>query len=202
MNTKDRKDVCERGFKFETRAIGEGDNKELWVEGYAVRFDSPTVLFEIDGVEYKEQITRGAFAEARMDDVIFNYNHTGKVMARTRNKTLQLATDNVGLLVRARLDGTEEGRRLYDEIRGGYIDRMSFRFQIGKEAFDREERLWTVERIKRLFDVSAVDFPAYDDTSIEARREAILEADAQERQQAAEAATTELTILETILKLS
>jgi HK97 family phage prohead protease len=160
----------------------EGQPDELWVEGYAARFNSPTVLFELDGMEYKEQIASDAFIEAKMDDVIFNYNHQGRVMARTRNKTLQVNTDEQGLFIRARLDGTEEGQSLYRDIQNGYIDRMSFRFTIKAEAFDSENRTWTVLRVKRLYDVSAVDIPAYDDTSISARM-ADAEADARQRQQ-------------------
>jgi len=163
--------MMERRFDFETRALPQEDGKqELWVEGYAARFNSPTVLFEMDGVEYKEQVASDAFAEAKMDDVIFNYNHGGRVMARTRNKTLQLAVDENGLFIRARLDGTEEGRSLYQDIQNGYIDRMSYRYTVAAEAYDNENRTWTILRVKRLYDVSAVDIPAYEDTSIEARK--------------------------------
>jgi HK97 family phage prohead protease len=191
----------ERRFEFEFRSVAiEEGKEELWVEGYAARLNSPTILFEIDGAEYKEQIANDAFKETKMDDVIFNYNHSGKVMARTRNNTLQLNVDEKGLFIRARLDGTEEGRRLYDEISKGYIDRMSFRFTIGEEAFDSENRMWTITRIKRLYDVSAVDIPAYDDTLIEARK-ADAEAVARKNQQAVE---TELLRqrLEILLKLN
>jgi HK97 family phage prohead protease len=132
----DRTNLIERRFDIQVRAIGDEGSQELWVEGYAARFDSPTVLFEYDGLEYKEQIARDAFKEAKMDDVIFNYNHSGRVMARTRNKTLQIAVDDSGLFIRARLDGTEEGRSLYSDIQNGYIYRMSFRFTIGQEAYD------------------------------------------------------------------
>ncbi|MFA7256800.1 MAG: HK97 family phage prohead protease [Kiritimatiellales bacterium] len=186
----DRKNIIERRFDFQIRSEQiEGQDPELWVEGYAARFNSPTVLFEMNGNEYKEQISSDAFTEAKMDDVIFNYNHCGKVVARTRNKTLQLSVDGTGLFMRARLDGTEEGRRLYDEISKGYIDRMSFQFTIGQEAYDYENRMWTVLRVKRLYDVSAVDIPAYDDTSIEARK-ADAEAVARQHQQTVD---TELT---------
>ena len=200
--TMDKLKLTERRFEFQARALPvEGsEEQELWVEGYAVRFDSPTVLFEWDGVEYKEQIARDAFTDSKMEDVIFNYNHSGKVMARTRNKTLQLELRDDGLFIRARLDGTEEGRRLYDEISKGYIDRMSFQFQIAQEAYDYQNHMWTVLRIKRLYDVSAVDIPAYEDTSIEARR-ADAEADARQRRQAAEAAL-ERSRLELKLKIS
>lgn len=193
----DRTKIIERRFSIQARK--DEENNELWVEGYAAKFDSPTVLFELNGTEYKEQICRGAFDGAKMDDVIFNYNHSGKVMARTRNKTLQLSCDDEGLKIRARLDGTEEGRKLYEEISGGYIDRMSFAFTIKEESYDSEEHQWNVRSIKRLYDVSAVDIPAYDDTSIEARKNFILEADAQEQRERKAAA--ELAKAKLMLKL-
>lgn len=171
-----RHDLLTRSFSVRVRdETGAEEKPEMWVEGYAVRFESPTVLFEYDGTEYKEQIDRNAFEECQMEDVIFNYNHGGKVMARTRNQTLFLEIRSDGLYIRARLDGTEEGRRLYEEIKGGYIDRMSFRFSVREEAYDKQNHMWTVRRIKRLYDVSAVDIPAYDDTSISARKQAVMD---------------------------
>lgn len=171
---------------FDLRAARQAEDapQELYVEGYAAVFDQPTVLFEIDGIEYKEQIARGAFDEADMSDVIFNYNHSGKVMARTRNRTLELRIDEKGLWMRARLDGTEEGRKLYEEIAGGYIDRMSFSFTVRESSYDRERHLRTITKIKKLYDVSAVDFPAYDQTIISARSffEAQIEAERRERE--------------------
>ena len=183
----DRMTRMERLFQVNTRAVDvpgqEAEEQELYVEGYAVRFDSPTVLFECGGTEYKEQIDRHAFDGALMEDVIFNYNHGGKVLARTRNDTLWLTVDDTGVFVRARLDGTEEGRKLYEEIAGGYIDRMSFAFTVREEGYDEESHLWTIYKVKRLYDVSAVDIPAYDDTSIAARRAAV--EDSQRARQAA-----------------
>ncbi|TCO69508.1 HK97 family phage prohead protease [Marinisporobacter balticus] len=163
-----------RQFKeFEIRASdskGEGgQSKELYVEGYAATYNEPTVLWEYDGIEYKEQIDDKAFNEADMSDVIFNYNHSGKVMARTRNKTLELKTDSKGLFIRAKLDGTEEGRKLYEEIKGGYIDRMSFAFTVQESSYDSDNHIRTIRKIKKIYDVSAVDIPAYDTTSISAR---------------------------------
>ncbi len=184
-NQRKRINSREIAFQVSARSLNdtEGENRDLIVEGYAVRFNSPTVLFEIDGVEYKEQIDDRAFQETKMEDVIFNYNHGGKVIARTRNNTLELDVREDGLFIQAKLGGTEEGRKLYDEIKGGYIDRMSFRFKIQEEAYDKENHLWTVRKVKRLYDVSAVDIPAYDDTSIEARKDFLLEADAQEERE-------------------
>ena len=170
-------------FQVQARQAEPDENNEMIVEGYAVRFESPTVLFEEGEIEYKEQIDARAFEDAQMDDVIFNYNHGGKVMARTRNGTLELEVREEGLFIRARLNGTEEGRKLYEEIKGGYIDRMSFRFSVKEEAYDTENHMWTVRRIKKLWDVSAVDIPAYDDTLIEARKNFALEAEAQEQRE-------------------
>lgn len=153
------------------RSKGESDNDEMWIEGRAVTFNDETVLFEIDGIQYKEVIDPNAFSKTDMTDVIFNYNHGGKVVARTRNKTLQLEIRNDGLYIRARLDGTEEGRRMYEEISGGYIDRMSFAFKTadGGSEYDSKTHKRRVTDVRKLYDVSAVDFPAYEATSISAR---------------------------------
>jgi hypothetical protein len=183
-----RKDREFRKFaEFNIRALENNDGEnDLYVEGYAATFDQPTVLMEYDGVEYKEQIDDKAFDEADMSDVIFNYNHGGKVMARTRNKTLQLTLDEKGLYVRAKLDGTDEGRKLYEEINGGYIDRMSFAFTVAEESYDRDNHTRTIRKVKKLYDVSAVDIPAYDSTSISAR--SFFEAEAEKEKKALDSA--------------
>ena len=110
---------------FEMRALDTGEeDKQYRVEGYAAVFDEETVLYEYDGIEYKEVIDRSAFTGAEMRDVVMNYNHGGKPVARTKNGTLQLTVDTRGLRISADLSGTEEGRRLYEEIRGGYLDQI------------------------------------------------------------------------------
>ncbi|GJM84336.1 hypothetical protein HMSSN139_68320 [Paenibacillus sp. HMSSN-139] len=183
-----RKDRDFRAFKtFELRSVPiEGGGEELIVDGYAATFDQPTIMYEWEGVEYKEVIARGAFDGADMSDVIFNYNHSGKVMARTRNKTLQLNVDDRGLHVMAMLHGTQEGRSLYEEINGGYVDRMSFAFTVAEDSYDRDTHTRTILRFKKIYDVSAVDIPAYDTTSISARSFFELERDKEHK--AAEAA--------------
>ena len=104
-----------------------------------------------------------------MSDVIFNYNHGGKVVARLRNKTLQLSLADDGLDIEANLSGTAEGRNLYEEIKGGYIDKMSFSFTIEESSYNVDTHTRTITKIKKLYDVSAVDIPAYNETSISAR---------------------------------
>lgn len=170
LNRKDREFRFISDFEVRAAQIDtEESGQELYVEGYAVVFNNPTVLWEYDGVQYKEQIDRNAFTEADMSDVIFNYDHGGKVMARTRNKTLDLRLDDKGLYIRARLDGTEEGQELYNEIRGGYVDRMSFSFTTQESSYDSDAHMRTILKVKKLYDVAAVSIPAYDSTSISAR---------------------------------
>ena len=152
-----------RAFEMQ---IADGD---MIVEGYAAVFESPTVLYSDGNVDYLEVVDRGAFANAQMTDVVMNYNHQGKPVARTKNGTLTLATDESGLRIRADLSGTEEGRRLYEEIKGGYIDKMSFAFTVSEDSYDRDTHMRRILGIERLYDVAAVDIPAYDATSISAR---------------------------------
>lgn len=165
---------------FEVRALsaesgGEGA-KTYRVEGYAAKFDEETVLYEYDGIQYKEVIDRQAFSGAEMSDVVMNFNHGGKPVARTRNNTLSLSVDTIGLRISADLGGTEEGRRLYEEIQGGYIDKMSFAFTVRKSEYDRASHTRRITAFQRIFDVAAVDFPAYDGTEIVARSWAAAEA--------------------------
>ncbi|MDD6127442.1 MAG: HK97 family phage prohead protease [Veillonellaceae bacterium] len=147
------------------------------VEGYAAVFESPTVLYESEysGYQYLEQITRGAFDGADMSRTVFKYNHgdNALVLARTSNGSLKLEADEHGLKVTATLAETTAGRDLYTLIRGGYIDKMSFAFTVDattKAQDDKAKRyLRSIDKIGTVYDVAAVDFPAYDDTEIEAR---------------------------------
>ena len=150
---------------FEIRISEEG----MRVTGYAATFEQPTVMYEFDGVEYKEVIDRNAFANTQMDNVVLNFNHGGKPVARTKNNTLELKLDSTGLYISADLSGTDEGRKLYEEIKGGYIDKMSFAFTVSEESYQKDTRTRRITGIKRLYDVAAVDMPAYDSTSIQAR---------------------------------
>ncbi len=150
-------------------APAEGEGESYVVRGTAVVFNRPTCLYEYDGVKYYEVIDRNAFAECDMSDVIMNYNHGGKVVARLRNRTLKITIDGQGLHIEAYLSGTEQGRALYEEIKGGYIDRMSFSFVVRESKYDTATHTRTITKIKKLYDVSAVDIPAYEETSISAR---------------------------------
>lgn len=176
---------------FELRAV----DGEMTVEGYAAIFESPAVLYSYDGVDYREVIDRKAFSGAQMADVVMNYNHQGKPVARTKNGTLQLRVDSTGLQIRADLSGTEEGRRLYEEIRGGYIDKMSFAFTVSEDSYDRDTHTRRILGIQRLYDVAAVDLPAYDATNISARSYFSAEAEKADRAEARAAKIKKLKLM-------
>ncbi len=157
-------------FELKELRSDEGERQD-YVHGVPVVFNTPTCLFEYEGVKFYEQIDRHAFDNCDMSDVIFNYNHGGRVAARIRNNTLKLAINDVGMEMDAFLGGTQFGRDLLEDIRGGYIDKMSFAFVVAEdgEEYDSATHTRTITRIKKLYDVSAVDIPAYDTTSISAR---------------------------------
>lgn len=138
------------------------------VEGYATTFNKP-YDFGFDGA--KEIIKREALIGADMSDVIFQLNHEGIVMARQRNKTLQLEIDEHGLFVRADIGGLQAGRDLYEAIKNGLIDRMSWGFIIAPDGWewDSNTRTSIITKVDKVFDVSAVSIPANDDTVIKAR---------------------------------
>jgi HK97 family phage prohead protease len=144
---------------------------DMVVEGRAVVYDSPAVLWERDGVKYYEVISRGALDGADLSDVPFKYNHSDQhmVMARTRNKTLELVPDEQGLSIRANLADTTSGRDLYALIRRGDVDKMSFAFTVSEESYNKDTRTRSINKFKKIWDVSAVDTPAYPETSISAR---------------------------------
>ena len=150
---------------FETRKAEEGEAESYIVEGYASTFE-PYVLFEEDGIQYKEQITPDAFNECDMSDVIFCKDHEGTVFARTKNNTLELSVDDKGLFTRTDLSKTASARAMFEEIQAGMYDQMSFAFIVREDDYDKKEHLRTIRKVEKLFDVSAVSFPANPGTDI------------------------------------
>lgn len=176
MNIKTINEKLNEGRSYRTvmEALA-ADNKI--VEGYATTFNEPYELFSYDGYTVVEQVDPSAFDECDMSDVIMQYNHEGRVFARISNGTLNLKTDDKGLKIRADLSGTELGLQVYEEIRGGYTDKMSFGFKVAEDKREITENredgtvtvLRTITKISKLYDVSAVSIPANDATSISAR---------------------------------
>lgn len=153
--------------------VPQDDEKR--VTGYATVFDVPYKLYGDGSYEIWEKVAPTAFANTDVSDVIMQYNHEGRVFARTKNNTLSLRSDEKGLLIDADLGGTEIGRELYEEIKGGYTDKMSFGFTVRGETWEQEKvngveiSTRTITDVGKLYDVSAVSIPANDATSISVR---------------------------------
>lgn len=168
-------------------SIDDSQDQKMLIQGYAIRFNEPAV-FDVDGVEYREVIDPRALDKTDMRDVPLRYNHSDNVMvmARTRNKTLQLIKDDEGLRILADLANTTAGRDLYELIKRGDVDKMSFAFTVARDDYDVETRTRRILAIDKIFDVSAVDSPAYETTSISVR--SYFEAEAEKQRIALERA--------------
>lgn len=147
------------------------DNDDMNLSGHAAIYDSPTVLWECDGVKYKEVIARGAFDSSDMSDCCLKYNHSDHIpiLARVRGGSLTLETDNIGLKFDANLFKTSVSRDVYSLVKDGGLDKCSFAFTVEDEEYDHQTHTRTIKKIGKLFDVSIVDIPAYDDTDVSAR---------------------------------
>jgi HK97 family phage prohead protease len=164
------------------RQLDDGTQVEdMIVEGYAFKYNEETVLYETEsGFQYREVIEYGSLDEADLSDVPFKYNHNDGVfiVARTRNGSLELKPDKIGLFIRARFIDTQTGRDFFKMIQERLIDKMSFAFT---ESSDYSEEYGEnfvthhIRKFRRIWDVSGVDIPAYDATEIYARSIAPLE---------------------------
>lgn len=155
------------GRQYRTFDLKPNGNR---LEGYAVVFDQKTLL-DTDpytGTEFYESIDRNAFEGCDMTDVVLNVNHEGAPIARTRAGNLQLSTDDYGLKVSASLT-TSRGKEVWEEVAAGNLDKMSFAFNIGQERYDETTHTRSILKISKLFDVSVVTHPAYEQTCVFAR---------------------------------
>lgn len=183
-----------RSFSVEPRQE-ENEQAAGRIHGRAVVFNSPAVMYTDPetGIEYKEEVDRDAFSEAQMDDVILNVNHEGQALARTRNHTLELSLGEDGMDVDADLTKSQASRDALEAVQNGLLDKMSFAFTVREDSYDSETHTRTIRKIDRLFDVSLVNFPAYEQTSVSARDYYGVKAEAERRaseeaEKAAEAA--------------
>lgn len=169
----------EREYRDFTLAIVSdeaAEQEKKIVRGYASVFNHPYTLYEDRDMVIQEQVSETAFNDADMGDVILQYNHEGRVFARTKNGTLTVTPDKKGLSVQADLGGTTIGEQLYEEIRGGYTTQMSYGYTVNGAEWSKREledgrilELRTITSIDKVYDVSAVSIPANDATSISVR---------------------------------
>ena len=175
-NNREYRDMTLNIVESDDAAEETEQSEEMRVSGYASTFNEPYVLYSDDELVYREQVDSNAFADTDMSDVIMQYDHEGRVFARNSNNTLTVLPDEKGLFIEADLGGTELGRQLYEEIRGGYTNKMSFGFIVSDDEETRStaedgrvDILRTITGVSKLFDVSAVSIPANNATSISVR---------------------------------
>ena len=164
--------------EYRSMTMAAAEEGDYIVRGYATTFDDPYVLYEDKDVILREIIDHDALRDADMSDVIMQYDHEGRVFARTSNDTLIVDPDAHGLAMEARLGGTSLGRGLFEEIKGGYTTKMSWAFTVNKERDEwktetapdgRQLETRIIHSVRKVYDVSAVSLPANDATEISAR---------------------------------
>ena len=143
----------------------EGNEPSFFVEGYASTFE-PYVLMSVDGTDYSERIEPTAFEGADMSDVVFRVDHEGPVYARTSAGSVELWTDEHGLAQRTDLGRTQRARDLYADIAAGNYPKMSFAFSVDEDHYDKATHTRIIDRVKKVFDVSPVVFPANPGTEL------------------------------------
>lgn len=141
-------------------------DSEYEVQGYFTTWNQPYPLWG----DYQEEIDRNALDAADLSDVIMQYDHAGKVLARLTNSTLIIdLADAKGPFIAADLSKSKAARDLYEEIQVKLITRMSWAFTVLEEKFNTDTKTWTILKVKKVYDVSAVSIPANDATEISAR---------------------------------
>lgn len=155
------------GFTFED-PNGKEEAPGYHVEGYAARF-GPYVLYEDEDGPVYERFERSAFENTDMSDIIMQYDHEGRVLARLSNGSLQVSVDDTGLYMEADLSRTDAARQMYTDIRAEMVTKMSWRFALGEYRYIPEERTIVHYSVKKIYDVSAVSIPANNNTEINAR---------------------------------
>ena len=176
MAVKSDREYRDMTMEVRTAENEEAPGERKVVTGYASTFNEPYTLYENDDWRFNEVVDSRAFENTDMSDVIMQYDHEGRVFARMSNNTLTVTPDGKGLLIEADLGGTELGRQLFEEIRGGYTNKMSFGFTVdGEDYLDTKDvdgkalTVRTITSVRKLYDVSAVSLPANDATSISVR---------------------------------
>ena len=161
------KKIERRTFTVRDIETREAEDGAMRLSGYAAVFNDPSVP-----LPFSERIAPGAFRKTLSEtpDVRLLINHSGLPLARTKNNTLTLTEDEVGLRFDADLPDTSEARDLWTFIQRGDVDQMSFAFRVIRQKWssDRTERTLTEVSLAD-GDVSVVTYPAYPTTSVEAR---------------------------------
>ncbi|ASV67218.1 HK97 family phage prohead protease [Cytobacillus kochii] len=155
----------------EIRAATPSEGSSLILTGRPIVYDQPTTINAPFG-EYIEVIKRGALDKADITDVRLLYNHDmNKIPLARTPKTMGLSLDSAGLAMRAELPNTEDGRSVHTAVGRGDLSGMSFAFKVPKDGsqFDAKTNTRTITKIDKVYECSITPFPAYPQTSVEAR---------------------------------
>lgn len=142
---------------------------DFYVEGYAARYEPYVLYYDYDGEPVYERFERGCFDGCDMSDIIYQFDHAGRVYARTSNGSLIVEPDDKGLFMAADLGRTDAAREHYGDVKTGMVIKMSWRFAVGEYYYDAENRTIVHKTVRKIYDVSAVSIPANDNTEINAR---------------------------------
>jgi len=160
---------------------------DYYCEGFATTFDKPYLLYEWEANKYYEVVDRHALDGADLSDIIMQYDHGGRVLARNKmgagkKPTLIAEPQDAGFFIAADLSLTEAAKRMYEEITTGLIYQMSWAFTVLEDSYDRLTQTRKILKIKKVYDVSAVSVPANADTEISARSwlDGVIEAEKRE----------------------
>lgn len=157
----------------EIRAADPAGDSSLILSGRPIVYDQPTTIKAPFG-EYIEIIRRGALDGADLSDIRLLYNHDMNRIPLARTpKTMAFKVDPAGLTMRAELPQTEEGKSVYTAVKRGDLSGMSFAFKVpeGGSQFDAKTNTRTITKIEKVYEFSITPFPAYPQTSVEARAE-------------------------------
>lgn len=156
---------------IENRADNPAGTSGFYITGVPIIYDTPTVISDPAG-SYAEIIRSGALEGADISDARLMYNHDlNKVPLARTPKTMQLERSTAGLKMVAELPDTEEAKAVYTAIKRGDLSGMSFAFKIpeGGDRWNKETRTREILKIEKVYEISIVPFPAYPQTSVEAR---------------------------------
>ena len=180
--------IEKRFIDVEVRAKSNEDEKMV-IEGYALKFNTKSNPLRSNDISFVESISPKALENADMSDVRALIDHNPSlVLARTTADTLKLEIDEVGLRFKAELADTTYARDLYKNIQAGNINQCSFAFELDEKGdsvrYNKETSMYerTLNSFKKIMDVSAVTYPAYNDTDVMPALRSIEEAEKEAEQ--------------------
>lgn len=166
-DNKEKRLTDEASLKTTETEPTEETKQSKVISGYALKFGKPSK--DLGG--FTEVITSEALKDVDLSNVFLLQNHNySKPLASTKAGTLKLNIDEVGLHFEATLNEASYAKDVFENVKNGLVDSMSFGFTMGLDSFDKKEDgeiIRSIESIKNLNEISVVTIPAYDDTNVQ-----------------------------------